>query len=80
LTELDRVVNDFFITAADGKSYNTKHYNIIKCNFPISKGYFMHNIRYMRKFDGFITNDTVLPPSVGELSRSHITYQCQAGT
>ena len=52
----DSVIKDFFITAADGKSYNTKHYNL---QMIIAVGFKVNNERAVRfrKWAGQIVKD-----------------------
>jgi len=46
----------------------------IKLDFPKSKGYSARNLRYMRKFAEFITDEQILQTLSAKLSWSHNTY------
>jgi len=52
----DSVIKDYFITAADGKNYNTKHYNL---QMIIAVGFKVNNERAVRfrKWAGQIVKD-----------------------
>jgi len=53
---IDSVIKDYFITAADGKNYNTKHYNL---QMIIAVGFKVNNERAVRfrKWAGQIVKD-----------------------
>ena len=46
----------------------------IKLDFPNAKGYSVRNLRYMRKFAEFITDEEILQTLSAELSWSHNTH------
>jgi hypothetical protein len=68
------VIKDFFITAADGKSYNTKHYNL---QMIIAVGFKVNNERAVRfrKWAGQIVKDYTIQGwtmDVDRLKKGHM--------